>query len=207
MMVRDRRGWFYSVAAILSLATLGCGSSQLTSPVDPPPIAGLSCGVKRWSVKTLSDPNAAQVDMNQVHATTIRALNMLPVQCSDLPDGRTYAPEFQTYEVTGRIVVAKSEDDRDYHVALADLDDPTATIVTELADVACSGAATSMFRTVLANARAQFESLRTGRSLAAMAGVVVRVRGVGFYDFAHGQTGRSLSCMELHPLTSVEAVK
>ena len=38
-------------------------------------------------------------------------------------------------------------------------------------------------------------------------GATVRVRGAGFYDFNHGQTGRSQSCMELHPLTSIERVR
>jgi hypothetical protein len=31
------------------------------------------------------------------------------------------------------------------------------------------------------------------------------VRGVGFYDFNHGQRGRSANCIELHPIVSISA--
>jgi hypothetical protein len=29
---------------------------------------------------------------------------------------------------------------------------------------------------------------------------------VGFFDFNHGQTGRSRSCIELHPVLGIETV-
>ena len=51
--------------------------------------------------------------------------------------------------------------------------------------------------TSFSNARLQYQSLGF------LAGRTVRVRGVGFYDFAHGQTGRSQSCIELHPVLSI----
>jgi hypothetical protein len=31
----------------------------------------------------------------------------------------------------------------------------------------------------------------------------VRMRGVGFYDFDHGQRGRSKNCIELHPIVFI----
>ena len=34
----------------------------------------------------------------------------------------------------------------------------------------------------------------------ALVGTVVRIQGVGFYDFNHGQRGRALNCIELHPI-------
>jgi hypothetical protein len=52
----------------------------------------------------------------------------------------------------------------------------------------------------LSNARLQYQSLGS------VAGRRVRVRGVGFYDFAHEQTGRSASCIELHPVLSITAL-
>jgi hypothetical protein len=48
-----------------------------------------------------------------------------------------------------------------------------------------------------ARARSQYQVLKP------LTGKTVRVRGVGFYDFAHGQTGRSQSCIELHPILNI----
>jgi hypothetical protein len=32
------------------------------------------------------------------------------------------------------------------------------------------------------------------------------VRGVGFFDFNHGQNGRARNCMELHPIVSIDRI-
>jgi hypothetical protein len=175
--------------------------------VPTPTVAPPACGVERWDVKTLSDPDVFRVDLDNVQSTTIRDLNLLPVHCSSLPPPRTFPAEFQAFEVTGRIIVARLEDDRDYHVALADPTDGSFTIVTEIPDPQCSGAATSPYRQTLAQVRTAFESLIGGRSVASVVGTTVRVRGVGFYDFNHGQSGRSESCVELHALISLQVVR
>jgi hypothetical protein len=98
------------------------------------------------------------------------------------------------------VTFVRLEDDRDYHVALADPVDSSSSIVTEVADVACQGAIRSPHRGALETARNGFISLLGGRSPSTLVGATVRVRGVGFYDFNQGQTGRSRSCLELHPI-------
>jgi hypothetical protein len=158
-------------------------------------------------VKTLSDADVFSVNLGNVQSTTIKDLNLLPTHCSGLPSSRAFPPEFQTFEVTGRIIVARLEDDRDYHVALADPSDGSFTIVTEIPDPQCDGAATSPYHQTLAQVRAAFDAIAGGRSLSSLTGTLVRVRGVGFYDFNHGQTGRSESCLELHALISIEVVQ
>ncbi len=37
-------------------------------------------------------------------------------------------------------------------------------------------------------------------------GTTVRVTGVGFFDVNHLQVGRSRSCIELHPIVTIERV-
>ncbi len=175
---------------------------SVTGPDKPLP-TGLACGVERWPVKTLSDVNASRVNLDQVQTTTIKALNGFASHCSGLPDARTYAEEFQTFEVIGRITYVKLEDDRDYHIAVADPQDGSYTIVTEVADIACEGAVSSPHRDALATARNAFVSLLGGRSPSSLVGTTVRLRGVGFFDFNHGQNGRSRNCMELHPVVVV----
>lgn len=197
------------LVAATAVATNTCGGTPPTSPTPPTPppvVVGVTCGVERWAVKTLSDVGAGAVNLANVQQTTVRDLNQFPAHCSSLPSARTFAEEFQVYEVVARITLARLEDDRDYHIALADPDDPGATIVTEVADPVCQGVVSSPFLQTLTQARAQWDAIRAGRSLASLAGTMVRIRGVGFYDFDHNQTGRSRSCIELHPILGIERV-
>lgn len=194
-----RRSVRLGLCAVAVLAFQDCQHApQAPTPVPvlPPPTAA-ACGVERWAVKTLADADALRVDPLNALPTTIAALNGLSPHCSSLPDGRTFAEEFQVYELVGTVLVARNEDDRDVHIALADPNDVAKTIVVEVADPTC--ATTSPFATMLSNVRLQYQTL------GALDGRRVRVRGVGFYDFAHGQTGRSASCIELHPVLSITA--
>jgi hypothetical protein len=143
----------------------------------------------------LTDADATRVDFTNVIATSVAAMNSFPQHCSRLPGSRTFVEEFRVYEITGRVSVARNEGDRDVHLAVSDPNDPMQTIVTEVADPAC--AASSPYVSMLTSARAQYQALSP------LAGKTVRIRGVGFYDFAHGQTGRSRSCIELHPILSI----
>jgi hypothetical protein len=180
-------------------ARTGALDLSVTGP-DRPPSTGLACGVERWPVKTLSDPDAVRVRLNQVETTTIKALNGFASHCSGLPQARTFAEEFQVFEVVGRITYVKLDDDRDYHVAVADSNDSSYTLVAEVADIACEGAVSSRYRDTLATARNAFISLLGGRAPSSLVGTTVRLRGVGFFDFGHGQNGRARNCMELHPV-------
>lgn len=176
------------------------------TPVPPPPSPppGLACGVERWFVKTLADNAASRVDVTSVTSTTIRDLNGFATHCTGLPDSRTYAEEFRVFEVTGRIIYIAHEDDRDYHIALEDPGAPGYTLVSELADTVCAGAVISPHFTTLRTAEAMWAMLLGGRGTSALIGTTVRVRGVGFYDFNHGQTGRSRNCIELHPILGID---
>jgi hypothetical protein len=165
--------------------------------------AGLACGVERWFVKTLSDEDAGTVNVGVATPISIRELNGLATHCTGLPERRAFSEEFRVFEVMGRITFVAHEDDRDYHVALEDPDAPGFTVVAELADILCAGAVMSPHFSALSAADAMWRMLLDGRSAAALVGTTVRVRGVGFYDFAHGQRGRSQNCIELHPMLSI----
>lgn len=187
-------------ATALLLLAAACQSPTAPQPLPssprPPtgPPQALACGIERWAIKTLSDPEVAAVDLTPI-PTTIGALNARTARCSALPDRRIGPDEFRTFEVIGRVTLVRPQDDRDYHLVLTDAATGE-SIVTEVVDAACSGAVDSPHRQTLDGARASFEAL--GGS--ALIGRTVRLRGVGFYDFDHRQTGRSRSCMELHPV-------
>ena len=193
------------ITAALSLQSCGGGSPSgtPTSPTPPPPNPGLACGVERWFVKTLADPDASTVNLLSVSRTSIRDLNALPEHCDGGPDRRTYAEEFRVFEVVGKVTYIAHEDDRDYHIALEDPDSPGSTVVTEIADTLCAGASVSPHLATLRSVEGMFASLLDGRSPSTLVGTTVRIQGVGFYDFDHNQRGRSVSCIELHPIISI----
>ena len=177
----------------------------MPTPTPPPasPPAGLSCGVERWFVKTLADTAAPRVNVDAVTATSIKELNQFPTRCTGLPETRTFDEEFKTFEVTGKITYIAHEDDRDYHIALEDPASPGFTIVAELADILCAGAVVSLHFSALSSADAMWRILVGDQTPQVLVGSTVKVRGVGFFDFAHGQRGRSANCMELHPILSI----
>jgi hypothetical protein len=187
------------VSALATIVSVqGCGGRSAPSPAPTP--TGVACGEERWAVKTLSDADALRVNMTDVIPTTVAALNAFPAHCAGLPDARTFPEEFRVYEVVALVQLTRVEDDRDVHVVLMDSNDTTQTIITEVVDPACQGAAQSPQLSLLTQARAQYVSSSP------LTGKTARVRGVGFYDFAHGQTGRSQSCIELHPVIGISAV-
>ena len=155
-------------------------------------------------MKTLADAEAAQVNVAAITTVSIKDLNSFPSHCSGLPDTRTYSEEFRVFAVSRRIIYIAHEDDRDYHIALEDPDAPGFTVVTELADTVCAGAIIPPHFTTLRTAEAMWATLVGGRSIAALIGTTVTVRGVGFYDFDHGQRGRSQNCTELHPIVGID---
>jgi hypothetical protein len=190
-------------AVVVALATTACGgspSSPITSPV------GLACGEERWAVKTLSDADARRVNLTPI-SITIADLTSHAAHCEAGPDQRIFDEEFRTYEVVGRATAVAVEDDHDYHFVLADLNDGSITMITEVADPACEGAISSPFVVMLKEARTAFLSLFAGKTASSLVGQTFRVRGVGFYDFNHGQTGRARNCIELHPVLGVQSAQ
>ena len=212
---------FGGLAAILLLAASACGndspsstptaspaSSPTASPAPPTltpsaaPVTGVQCGVERWSVKTLSDQDAAQVNFTPV-ASSVAALRSL-VPPAPLPQSSRVAPtELTVFNVTAQVVEMKLEDDRDIHLVIAEPTDPTATMITEFPDAdQCSGAVASAHAQEMRTARAALvaafgqPSSSQFRNLTGTA----TLTGVGFFDFLHGQTGVAPNGIELHPV-------
>jgi len=175
----------------------------MPSPTPPPSNPGLSCGVERWFVKTLADQDASSVNLSAVTPISIRDLNALGPHCEGGPDRRSYPEEFRVFEIFGRVIFVASEDDRDYHIALEDPDDPGSSVVTELADTRCSSAMMSPHLAALRSVEGMFAGVLNGASPTSLVGSTVRIQGVGFYDFDHAQRGRSKNCIELHPIVSI----
>ena len=199
------RGLLGFAVGLLMQACGGDAPRTPSVPADPPTVPGIACGTERWSVKTLSDSDAASVVPSQVASTTVSALNAAEAHCDGAPDRRVFAPEFQVFEIVGRVTLAYQEGDRDYHIVVADLTTPSATMVVEVADPACAGAITSPHLSLLTSTRRTFDTMIAGQP-SSLVGQTVRIRGVGFFDTNHNQPGRSRNCIELHPVLGIERV-
>jgi len=166
---------------------------------------GVRCGVERWTVKTLSDVSRASVDLEPV-TTTIAELAAVPRPAS-LPNDRRVSPvETTVYRLRGYLVAYRPEDDHDFHVVLADMEQQRVTMITEIPDPQCAGACASGFAERFAAARAVLDTILHAPNPNDEP-IVVEVTGVGFFDREHGQVGAAPNNLELHPVLSLTRVR
>lgn len=168
------------------------------------------CGSERWTCKTLADADASKINYTPVTATIAHLAHMRAPTRAELdakPDSR-FPEELKTYTVEGYLVGFKHETDDDYHIVLADLNDPKATMIIEMPSEDCMP---EKLRNEAAILRASWET-RFGRVTAKFKNVErhkikLQVTGIGFFDFQHGQIGVSDSAFELHPVVSWKDIR
>ena len=160
-----------------------------------------ACGKERWSVKTVTDKDAAKVQETPTPGT-INQLRQIaaPINPNLRPDSRYSPTELTTYEVTGYITLIKAEADQDYHVVLAD--DAGRTMIVESTHPDC--ALKSRFKAEINQVRAALEQAFKGPITKPIkTRRLVTVTGVGFFDHIHGQTGVAPNGIELHPILQI----
>jgi outer membrane biosynthesis protein TonB len=176
-----------------------------TKTPSPTPTGGLTCGVERWPVKTLSDLDVGLVNFTP-QDSTVDTLRALP-QPGSLPNDNRIAPtEETTFRLTAYALEMKLEDDHDIHLVIADLSNSADTMIVEFPDPACDGAAQSTHKAEMASARQQFIDLFGQPSASHFTNIntIITLTGVGFFDFLHGQTGVAPNGIELHPALSIK---
>lgn len=159
-----------------------------------------SCGVERWSVKTGTDPDAGLVDLAHPVQQTIAYLDSLTPPATLPANARVQPTETTVFIVNATLVEYKLETDSDYHLVLKDA--AGNTMIAEIPDPACVGAG-SPFASGIQNARTEFDSQYAVTTSFQTADIPVRVTGVGFFDFEHGQTGVAPNAVELHPVLDI----
>ena len=159
-------------------------------------IGRATCGVERWPVKTLSDPGARRVNFT-VRPATVRYLGSLAAAAGG-QDSRGPL-ESRVFGVQARLVSVKREADSDYHLVLSE---GGATMIAEMPLAACATGA--QHRYTMSTARAELERAVGGPVGESWIhpGLRVRVTGVFFFDFPHGQSGHARNYAELHPVTA-----
>jgi hypothetical protein len=181
-------------------AATGTLSSQGTSACGP------HCGTERWAVKTLTDADHASVQM-QPKTTSVSWLTSQDAPANLPEDNRLPPIETQTYQVQAQLVGFKHETDRDFHIVIADLNEPTLTMIVEIPDPECGDVCASPVLGNIQQARQDFVD-HCGQPTASFKRLQkklnVTVTGVGFFDFLHGQTGVADNGIELHPVTKIQ---
>jgi hypothetical protein len=163
------------------------------------------CGKERWSIKTGTDQGATQIDINSPQQTTIANLVQFPAPQPIPKDTRVDGPETTAWTINGTLTAFKFENDpstgdSDYHLVVAD--QSGLTMIVEIPFPQCVGNG-SPFAARIANARQTFDSKFTAGPDFQQVSVPVTVVGVGMFDFAHGQFGRSDNGIELHPVLDI----
>ena len=158
----------------------------------------LACGQERWAVKTLTDADAAQVNLTPQTAT-VQDLIGLPAPLE--PTSRV-AQEFNTYQLSGTITFAKEEADSDIHMVLTDAGGRTMIMEAPCPDCSQNSLVHDQITSVRTAVEAQFPTAAGGGR--EHASVAVTVTGVAFFDRLHGQDGVAPNGIELHPVLSFE---
>jgi hypothetical protein len=165
-----------------------------------PSALSAQCGVERWSVKTGTDPDAGLVNLNSSSSTTIVSLRAVPAP-SPIPSNNRVAPtETTQWVINATLTQYKLESDSDYHLVLSDASGNT--MIVEIPSPTCVGAG-SPFLPGIQNARAEFNARFTATTSFQTANIPVQIKGVGMFDFLHGQTGVAPNGIELHPVLDV----
>ena len=192
-MVPDRRNSLRLLLVTAFMALSGCRTFDRTLQH-----AGIPCGLYRWPVKTLTDPDAESIRLKPIDST-IRHLAGLP-RPARRPQNRRVGSEFYVYRIKALIATVHKELDQDLHLRLRDPLDPEIEIIAEIPSPGC--AIGSRYKSAFASARQVAESLRArgGETL-------VEVSGVGFFDALRDQIGGAPNGFELHPVLELSEIQ
>ena len=195
--------------------------------VSSTPVQAQCGGEDRWAVKVVADPGRGMVAPDAPIPISLADLVRITRPPVPKDDTSRLSAEYKVYVVDAHLVKFKKESgktgDSDFHLVLSDqtglyseggASKPVSphSVIAEIPDPACVAGrkatvtVPSRFQTQLEAVRAQFESHfdKTSAGWVDAGGLPVRVTGVAFFDRPHGQVGRALNGIELHPLLSID---
>lgn len=174
--------------------------------------AAFACGTERWAVKTGTDNDVAAV-VTTAHLARIG--DLIAVQPPARPNARPrnrFAPvETTIFTIQAILTVIKAEDDEDYHLVIADPNDPSQTMIVESPNPSCANG--SLFLRMITQTRQAIDQKFGGPIGGRLQpNIPVTVTGIAFFDILHGQEGvackdrvhRLCNAIELHPLLAIQ---
>ena len=158
-----------------------------------PPQDGGVCGIERWDIKTGTDSQASGLSLVP-HPTTIRVLGALPAAGGGTRrESPTETTLWELADVT--LTELRLETDSDYHLVLSD---GQHTLIAEIPHATC--AAASPWLCFMSRARSEIDARYQVSTSPQYPAATVTVRGLGFFDIPHGQSGLAPNAIELHPV-------
>ena len=178
----------------------GSGSGGGTTITCPGPGSytknGGSCGTERWNIKTGTDSQAASVSLVPKPNTIASLVALTAAGGVNSRESPTETTLWELKDVT--LSMIKLETDSDYHMVLSD---GSHTMIAEIPYPTCTtGGAWTCF---ISRARSEVDAKLTVSSSFQYPALTVTVRGVGFFDFLHGQTGVAPNGIELHAVLQI----
>jgi hypothetical protein len=165
----------------------------------PAPILA-QCGVERWSVKTGTDADVGKINLGSTTTQSIVTMRGWTAP-SPIPANNRVSPyETTQWVLNATLTQYKAETDSDYHLVLSDASGNT--LIAEIPSPSCVGSG-SPLGPGIQNARNQFDAKFTATSSFKTANVPVQVKGIGMFDFLHGQTGVAPNGIEIHAVLDI----
>jgi hypothetical protein len=158
------------------------------------------CGVERWSVKTGTDADSGLVNLSSTTNTTIANMRAFAAPNPIPANNRVSPAETTQWVINATLTKFKLESDSDYHLVIQDASGNT--MITEIPSPTCVGAG-SPFASGIQNARSEFDAMFTATTSFQTVSIPVQIRGVGMFDFLHGQTGVAPNGIEIHPVLDI----
>src|ERR1700733_657713 len=183
---------------ITSLIAIGCSkSSQPSSSADS---TETECGVERWSIKTLTDPDTTLIVWTPV-ASTVAQQNGYSEISVDVNTPRQ-AFEKIVVSIPCTITAYRKEEDGDIHLVLLDaLND---SMIGEIPSVDCHEVAASPYAAeFLAASQWITENLGKPSTDFKYSNASVTITGVQFQDFEHEEVGHAKNYREVHPVIKI----
>jgi hypothetical protein len=197
-MSRFQKACCESVNKVLLAIMAGLAFASCSKPTESPQP---ECGIERWHVKNLLDPEAMAIRWSPLSSSIAQQDSFARITINENTPRLDFEKQATSIECT--IVQFVKEDDGDIHLVLQDaaLDSMIAEIPsTDCAEVAGSPhasdfkAAYEWVREHLGNPSTSFKTANAN----------VTITGVLFQDFDHGQKGHAKNYREIHPVTKIE---
>jgi hypothetical protein len=183
-------------AAAFVFAGLASSQSGRHHAVAAP---ALVCGVERWPVKTLADPDEPSIRFT-ARPSSVSALARLPV-ATGIGGARGVGTEQRNYRVRAKLVGIMVEGDQDFHLVIAGMT-TGATMIVEFPNRSCTKGAPAVQRAKMERARSaviQACGFTPTTGFHQLTGTAT-ITGIAFFDFLHRQTGHAPNGIELHPV-------
>ena len=162
------------------------------------------CGVERWKIKTLSDPDTLFINFSKVVNTSIH--EQVALVRPSINRNSRHISERTVLELKCSIVGYKREaGDKDIHIILED-EETEETLVAELPSSRCSAINLTSRSKLFFELEKWFVTnigYPTSNFVYLKKHIHVIITGIGYFDYVHGQIGMAPNGREIHPVLGI----